>query len=60
MEKKIFEEYSDPWKKFVKKMLRNIDYLSYGVTDETIEEIAYLCEPITISEDTVLFKAGSK
>ena len=47
-------------KKFLKKVLRNIDYLSYGVSDESIEEITYLCEPITISEDTQLFKSGSK
>ena len=59
-EKKINEEYTDPWKKFLKKVLRNIDYLSYGVSDESIEEITYLCEPITISEDTQLFKSGSK
>ncbi|CAI2370632.1 unnamed protein product [Moneuplotes crassus] len=60
MESKMIDEYNDPWKKFVKKVLRNIDYLSYCVSDETIEEIVYFCEPITISENTQLFKAGSK
>ncbi|CAI2367564.1 unnamed protein product [Moneuplotes crassus] len=59
MERKMIDEYTDPWKKFVKKVLRNIDYLSYCVSDETIEEIVYLCEPITVSENTQLFRAGS-
>jgi len=60
METKIRDEYWDPWKRFLRKVLRNIDYLSYGVSKETLEEIMYLWEQITISEDTQLFKSGSK
>lgn len=60
MQKVIREEYNDSWKKFLKKVLRNIDYLSYNMSDETIEEIAYLLEPLTISEDTLLFRSGAK
>lgn len=41
-------------------MLKNIDYLSYNISDETIEEISYLLEPLTINEDTVLFRSGAE
>lgn len=60
MEKKIRDDYNDSWKKFLKKVIRNVDFLSYGLQDETIDEIVYLLEPVTIGEDTVLFKSGSK
>jgi hypothetical protein len=60
MELKIREDYNDPWKRFLKKVLKNIDYLSYGLQDETIEAIIYVLEPVTIGENTVLFKSGTK
>jgi hypothetical protein len=39
METTIREKYKDPWKKFQKKSIHNIDYFSYGISDEIIEEI---------------------
>lgn len=57
-EKIINEEYNDPWKSFMMKVLRNVDYLSKDIPNETLQEITYLLETITISEDSILFQPG--
>ena len=42
----------------MKRCLRNIDYLSYNVSEKVLDEIAYRLEPIQVAKDTYLFKAG--
>lgn len=58
MEKHI-ETYDDPWKAFMIKGLRNIDFLSKNVGVKTIEELMYCLDTININEDTVLFESGT-
>jgi CRP-like cAMP-binding protein len=56
----IMISYNDKWKKFQKRALRNIDYLnSPNINDPIIEELLYKLEPITVSKDTFIFKAGT-
>ena len=59
MEQRIHEEYNDKWRKFMKRSLRNIDYLTLGISDKTLEEIMFNLELISINEDNYLFKAGN-
>ena len=57
MERYIRHNYNDRWKKFMKRSLRNIDYFTYGLTeDKVIEEITYLLEMIDIKHEDYLFK----
>ena len=58
MEKRIKNHYQDRWRKFVKRSLRNIDYLSHGVSDEIVEEISYKMEMISLHVDEYLFQSG--
>ncbi|CAI2366862.1 unnamed protein product [Moneuplotes crassus] len=58
MEKRIKENYQDRWRKFVKMSLRNIDFLSNGVSDEVIEEISYKMEMISLHANEHLFHSG--
>ena len=41
MEKYISISYSDKWKKFMKRALRNIDYLNATVPEKVVEELTY-------------------
>ena len=57
MERYVRHNYNDRWKKFMKRSLRNIDYFTYGLTeDKVIEEITYLLEMIDIKHEDYLFK----
>lgn len=58
MNKHIYKEYKDKWKRFVKKTLFNIDFLSQKVDDEIIEEISYKLEPVNLNAQTYLFQTG--
>ena len=58
MEDRIYQTYNDRWKKFKKRCIRNIDYLSYGISDKIIEEITYMFELVSIKQGDYLFKAG--
>lgn len=58
MERRMHDHYKDRWKKFKKRSLRNIDYLSFGISDNVVEQISYILEPITIKENTDLFTTG--
>lgn len=55
----ITKSYNDKWHKFMKRCLRNIDYLSSRVSDLVLDEICYRLEPIHCNKETVLFKAGT-
>lgn len=52
------EEYQDKWKKFIKRCIRNIDYLSFGISDKIVEELTYLFELTSLKEENYLFQAG--
>lgn len=54
----IYSTYKDKLKKFVKKSLLNIDYLSSKISDEIIEEISYKLETVNLNADTYLFQSG--
>jgi CRP-like cAMP-binding protein len=59
MEKRIRKHYDDKMKKFTKRSIKNIDYLSYGMPDHIIDDISYLFEPISVNEGEYLFKKGT-
>ena len=59
MEKHMRIDYRDKWKTFIKRSLRNIDYLSEGIPDVIIEEISYMLEPITVNTGSYIFKRGT-
>mmetsp|Transcript_29306 Transcript_29306/g.28919 ORF Transcript_29306/g.28919 Transcript_29306/m.28919 type:complete len:230 (+) Transcript_29306:218-907(+) len=52
------EDYQDKWKKFIKRCIRNIDYLSYGISDRIVEEMTYLFELTSLKEGNYLFRVG--
>jgi CRP-like cAMP-binding protein len=54
----IYSKYKDKRKKFVKKALLNIDYLSSKISDEIIEEISYKLETVNLNANTYLFQNG--
>ena len=51
--------YQDRWKRFIKRWIRNIDYLSFGISDKIIEEMSYMFDLVSIKEDNYLFRAGT-
>ena len=59
MERFIMFSYNDKWKKFQKRALRNIDYLNSTVPDNIISELTYKLEPVSVSEGSYVFKAGT-
>lgn len=59
MEKRIRKKYNDKWKRFIKRSLKQIDYLSEGVSDQIIDEISYLLDIVTIDKGDYLFKKDS-
>ena len=58
MENYMRIHYNDKWKRFMKRALKNVDYLSCGVPDKILEEITYVLDLIDIKEGDYLFKAG--
>jgi CRP-like cAMP-binding protein len=60
MEHRMRTQYTDKWKKFVKKSLRMVDYFSFGVSDKILEEMIYSFELVNIKEGDYLFKAGEQ
>jgi len=59
MEKRIRRNYNDKWKKFIKRSIKNIDYLSYNMPDDIIDDISYYFELVSISQGEYLFKKGT-
>lgn len=59
MENRMRDSYNDKWKKFIKRCLRNIDYLSYGIPDRLIEEMSYMFELRSYKKDDYVFRAGT-
>jgi hypothetical protein len=55
----MYDTYHDKWKKFIKRCIRNIDYLSYGVAERIVEEIVYMFELTTLKEEDYLFHVGT-
>lgn len=51
--------YNDKWKKFTKRSLRNIDYLNMTISDEIVEELSYKLERTSVTQGSVIFKAGT-
>jgi CRP-like cAMP-binding protein len=58
MNNQIYTSYKDKWKKFIKRVLANIDYLGYGMSDKIIEELYYKVEIVKVNKDTYLFQSG--
>ena len=58
MEKRIKTHYQDRWRKFVKRSLKNVDYLYSGVSDDVVEELSYKMEIISLHLDDYLFTSG--
>lgn len=58
METQISQKYKDKWRKFIKRALRNVEYLNKTVPDEVIEEISYKLELMNITKGDYLFKVG--
>ena len=58
MEKYISDKYQDRWRKFIKRTLRNVEYLNANVTEEIIEEISYKLEIRNLTKGDYLFKVG--
>ncbi|CAI2372633.1 unnamed protein product [Moneuplotes crassus] len=52
-------QYNDKWKKFMKRSLRNIDYLNMSISDEIVEELAYKLDKTAATQSSVIFKAGN-
>ena len=40
------------------RLIKNIDYLSYNISDLILEEIQYKLKLVTIPKDSYVFKAG--
>lgn len=60
MENRMQEVYNDKWKKFLKRCIRNIDYLSYRISDKIIEELSYMFELTSVNKENYLFRAGTQ
>lgn len=59
MENRIKMNYQDKWRQFLKKALRQIEFLNKTVTEDAVEEISYQVEYIHLSKDEYLFKSGT-
>lgn len=59
MERRIRKHYNDNWKKFIKRSIKNIDYLSYGMPDHIIDDISYLFDMESINKGAYLFRKGT-
>lgn len=63
-------KYNDHWRSFVKKGLRNIDYLNFGIhltdtnflsenmNEQVIDELSYKVELMNLTPGTEIIKAG--
>lgn len=58
MEDHIERNYNDKWKNFVKRALRNIDFLDENISESIIDDISYKLKIITVNENTTLFNPG--
>ena len=58
MEVKIKNSYKDKWKRFIHRVLWNIEYFGKGISNSAIEEIGYLFEIVSFNKNEYLFKAG--
>lgn len=58
MEQNISTNYQDKWRKFIKRALRNIEFLTLSIPEEIIEEISYKLELKSIAKGEYLFKVG--
>jgi CRP-like cAMP-binding protein len=59
MNKHIYADYKDKWKKFAKRVIANIDYLGYVMSDKIIEELYYKVEMFKVNEGNYLLQAGN-
>lgn len=58
MEVRISKNYQDKWRKFIKRSLRNVEFLAQSMPDEIVEEISYKLEIKSIAKGDYLFKVG--
>jgi CRP-like cAMP-binding protein len=58
MEIYISNNYQDKWREFIKRSLRNVEFLIQSIPEEIIEEISYKLELKSISKGEYLFKVG--
>ena len=56
MERRVRKVYNDKYKKFIKRSIKNIDYLSHGISDKIIDEISYMFELVGVDKNNYLFK----
>ncbi|CAI2362152.1 unnamed protein product [Moneuplotes crassus] len=59
MERKIHEKYQDKWRKFVKRSLRNVEFLDKSVPEDLIEELSFKMQFKNASRDDYIFKSGT-
>lgn len=59
MEQRISKNYQDRWRKFVKRSLRNVEFLDKSVSEEIIEEISYKLKLKNASKGDYIFKSGA-
>lgn len=50
--------YQDKWRRFIKRALRNVDYLTSEIPEHVVEEISYKMEMIVLQKDEILFESG--
>lgn len=58
METRISKDYQDKWRNFIKRALRNVEFLAKSIPEEIIEEISYKLDIKSISKGDYLFKVG--
>lgn len=58
MDAHISEKYQDRLRKFIKRSLKNVEYLACSIPEEIVEEISYKVEIKHISKGDYIFKAG--
>lgn len=51
-------QYNDHWRYFIRKCLRNIDYLSTEVEDYVLDELSYKIELMNLANGSEFIKAG--
>lgn len=57
--KRMKSLYNDHWRKFTRKCLKNVDYLSHGISDEILDEMSLTLESSNLAAGASLVKAGS-
>lgn len=52
------KQYQDRWKKFIKRTLKLISFLSHEIPDAILEDLIYELETERVETGTYIFKKG--